>query len=45
MRYVCRQCLRSFENEEEADAHENATHHHVELDLATTYWGEHSIIV
>jgi Zinc-finger double-stranded RNA-binding len=44
MKYTCRECLRSFENEEAADAHEKGTKHHVELSLATTYWGEHFIL-
>jgi hypothetical protein len=44
MKYTCKQCLRTFDNEADADAHEKKSHHHVELNLATTYWGEHFIM-
>ena len=44
MKFKCKQCMETFEKEEEADLHEKVSHHHVELSLPTTYWGEHFIL-
>jgi hypothetical protein len=41
MKYVCKQCGRTFHEERAADSHENESGHKVELFVGSTYWGDH----
>jgi hypothetical protein len=43
MKYMCKQCERTFDSVESADAHEHETGHKVELLVSPTYWGAHLI--
>ncbi|MHB1907309.1 MAG: hypothetical protein ACYCQJ_00405 [Nitrososphaerales archaeon] len=43
MKYKCSECLKTFENQWQADTHQKKTGHRVELNVATTYWGQHLI--
>ena len=41
MKYRCRQCELTFEDERSADTHEYENGHKVELQISSTYWGAH----